>query len=114
MGYWLHNNKYHKDEITTKSELLTNEINCCKYCNKELANRQNRWRHEQKCKLSKPVTLEEQIKNLSNEIKEIKENKVHTNNSHDTTNNIQYIIILFYTNLFIIGFNYLGRRGCAR
>ena len=65
MGYWLHNNKYHKDEITTKSELLTNEINCCKYCNKELANRQNRWRHEQKCKLSKPVTLEEQIKYLS-------------------------------------------------
>ena len=98
MGYWLHNNKYHKDEITKKPELLTNETNCCKYCNKELANRQNRWRHEQKCKLSKSVTLEEQIKNLSEEIKVMKENKVNTNNSHNTknshntTNNIQYII----------------------
>jgi hypothetical protein len=87
MGYWKHNKKYHHEKN------IDNKIKfSCKYCNKELANRHSRWRHEQKCKLVNPITLEEQIKNLSNEIKEIKENKVNTNNSHDTTNNIQYII----------------------
>ena len=104
-GYWLHNNKYHNDipcvnqvapSVSTIPVLnRSNETNCCKFCNKQLANRHSRWRHEQKCKLVKPNILEEKIK----------ENKVNTNNSnntnnshntaknsYNTTNNIKYII----------------------
>jgi hypothetical protein len=86
---------------TTHNMKHSDKIKCCKFCNKQLANRHSCWRHEQKCKLSNRKTLEEQIKNLSDEIKEIKENKVNahntTNNSHNINNshnttNIQYII----------------------
>jgi len=110
-GYWLHNNKYHNEmpcvnqvapSISTIPLLnRSNEINCCKFCNKKLANRHSRWRHEQKCKLSKSITLEEQNKenkvnqNNSNNTKNAHNtNNSHntTKNSHNTTNNIQYII----------------------
>jgi hypothetical protein len=37
-------NKYHNDNIIE---------NGCKYCNKKLANRYSRWRHEQNCKIKK-------------------------------------------------------------
>ena len=89
MGLWRHNKKYHHEKN------IDNKIKfSCKYCNKKLSCKQSCWKHEQKCKLSKPVTLEEQIKYLSEEIKVMKEN---TNNSHNTNNsnnttNIKYII----------------------
>lgn len=71
MGFWLHNKKYHQEnqQIENNNETISN---ICKYCNKILANRQSKWRHEQKCKSSNNITLEEQVKKLSEEIKDIK------------------------------------------
>ena len=70
-GLWYHNNKYHKqpchqdvtkcnkistdnDQYVTKCNKISTDnhkINIyeCKYCKKNLFNRQSRWRHEQKC-----------------------------------------------------------------
>jgi len=70
-GLWYHNNKYHKQQchqnvtkcnkistdcyqdVTKCNKISTDnhEINIfeCKYCKKNLFNRQSRWRHEQKC-----------------------------------------------------------------
>ena len=96
MGLWRHNKKYHR-EINIDNKIKF----CCKYCNKKLSCKQSCWRHEQKCKLSKSITLEEQNKenkvnqNNSNNTKNAHNtNNSHntTKNSHNTTNNIQYII----------------------
>jgi len=95
MGLWRHNKKYHR-EINIDNKIKF----CCKYCNKKLSCKQSCWRHEQKCKLVKPITLEEQIKenkvnqNNSNNTKNAHNtnNSHNTKNSYNTTNNIQYII----------------------
>ena len=69
---WKHNKKFHKTNdtecyqkldpcdhhvtnnihkmITSNEKLITEPINNCKYCNKQLANRHSRWRHESNCK----------------------------------------------------------------
>ena len=61
MGLWRHNKKYH-DELN----IFTDEkINVCKYCNKELSCKQSKWRHEKKCQNSNSISLEEQVKKLS-------------------------------------------------
>jgi hypothetical protein len=60
----------------------------CQYCGKLFKHRQTRWTHEQKCKLKNKNPLTEQIKTLSNEIKELKAKPNIINN----TTNIQYII----------------------
>ena len=95
MGLWRHNKKHH-DETTQYNK------NGCKYCGKELSCRQNKWRHEYKCKLVNNQTLEEQVKKLSNDLDEIKTKQNNTitttnsnnsnNNSNNTTNNIQLVI----------------------
>lgn len=63
----------------------------CQYCDRLFKHRQTRWTHEQKCKLTNKNPLTEQIKTLSNEIKELKAKPNIINNTTNTTN-IQYII----------------------
>jgi len=60
----------------------------CQYCDKLFKHRQTRWTHERKCKSINKNPLTEQIKSLSNEIKELKEKPNIINN----TTNIQYIL----------------------
>ncbi len=92
MGLWLHNKKYHTEEIMTTTIKTKTNPNICKYCNKELSCKQSRWKHEQKCKSNKHQykILEDKVNELSQKIKNLEENpRTITNN---TTNNIQYII----------------------
>ena len=88
---WIHNKKFHKtnnihnvskcipSNITTVTNVHTNiqphDNTECKFCNKKLSNRQSRWRHEKIC--NQNVNNENNIflihiKELSNEIKELK------------------------------------------
>ena len=90
MGLWRHNKKYHGESDVDKHKLF-----CCKYCHKNLSCKQSKWRHEQKCKLVNNIPLEEQVKKLTEEIKEIKSKpNIITNNNttNNNTTNIQYII----------------------
>jgi hypothetical protein len=88
MGLWRHNKKYHTEISIT--ELISFH---CKYCSKELSCKQSCWRHEQKCKTLNTISLEDQVKKLSEEIKEIKLKSNNTiNNTTNNTTNIQYII----------------------
>ena len=57
---WTHNKnkhknnnikKYHKDIIKYQNNDDENKIFVCKYCNKEFSFNNNRYRHEQKCKI---------------------------------------------------------------
>ena len=86
-GLWYHNNKYHKQtchqNVTKYDKISTDchqnvhkkdfnyEINIfeCKYCKKNLSNRQSRWRHEQKCNNSN--NNNEIVEQLKNQITEI-------------------------------------------
>lgn len=91
MGLWRHNKKYHK-----KEEMI-NRTTACRFCNKELASKQSRWKHEQICKEGK-TPLEEQVKQLTEIVKNLEKkpnitnNNNTTNTTNNTTNNIQYII----------------------
>ena len=95
-GLWKHFNN-HRNEIEEINRNQENDI-FCSYCNKQLAYRQGKWRHEQKCKLISKPTVSEQIKQLSDEIQKIKENPINNvlnnnnNSNNQTTNNIQLII----------------------
>jgi len=93
---WNHNNKYHKQQchqnvtkcnkistdchqnVTKCNKISTDnhEINIfeCKYCNKNLSNRQSRWRHEVKCintNSNKEDNSKKIIEELKNQITEI-------------------------------------------
>ena len=86
-GLWYHNNKYHKQQChqnVTKCNKISidshqnvykkdfnDEINIfeCKYCKKNLSNRQSRWRHEQKCNNSN--NNNEIVEQLKNQIMEM-------------------------------------------
>jgi hypothetical protein len=84
-GLLKHLKNIHKiNEIPIDDNLQYN----CQYCDKLFKHRQTRWTHEQKCKVINKNPLTEQIKNLSNEIKELKAKPNIINN----TTNIQYII----------------------
>jgi len=92
MGLWLHEKKNHQKEKIPVIE----DITTCKYCNKKLASRQSKWRHEKTCAIKNNLSIDEKFKQLSDEIKELKEQKLKhqniTNNITNNTNNIQYII----------------------
>ena len=102
-GLWYHNNKFHKQQchqnVTKCNKISTDnhqnvtkcdkistdnhEINIfeCKYCKKNLSNRQSRWRHEQKCNNSNNNEIVElkkenaEIKNILTEL--LKSSKIH-------------------------------------
>ena len=88
-----HMNKYHNNNIIE---------NGCKYCNKKLANRYSRWRHEQKCKIKKEnkinkdntlelknliIDLQKQMNELINNQKPIILNNNSNNNNKTIINN---------------------------
>ena len=87
MGLWRHNKKYHQKEETI------NRTTACRFCNKNLASKQSRWKHEQICKEEK-IPLEEQVKELTKIVKNLekKPNITNNNTTNNTTNNIQYVI----------------------
>ncbi len=68
----------------------------CTYCGNEFSHRQSKWRHEKTCGNKNNLSIDEKFKQLSDEIKELKEQKLKpqniTNNITNNTNNIQYII----------------------
>ena len=96
MGWWKHNNNYHKQNKS---------INC-KYCDKKLSCKQSKWKHEKHCDISiNSITLKKQVDKLCKDVKIIKEEKniiinntintintTNTINTNNTINNIQYII----------------------
>ena len=98
MGFWKHNKKYHKED---NEEVLNTNTNC-KYCNQQLASRQGRWRHEQKCQQTKNIPIDEKFKQLEDKIKVLESKPSNANNSNTTNNmtnsnniinkSIQYVI----------------------
>jgi hypothetical protein len=80
----------HKQKYDVNNDDDSNNI--CKYCNKKLANRHGRWRHEQKCKLTHNNTLENQVKTLVEKVKIFEAKPTGSNNNTNNNNNIQYII----------------------
>lgn len=68
-GLSKHNKKYHSEKIKNN----TIKIYLCKYCNSNFEYRQSKWTHEQKCKLNNKIPVSEQIVNLNNQIKNLKE-----------------------------------------
>ncbi len=76
-GLWKHNNNKHNIKIEIENK------NKCKYCNKKLADRFSKWKHETKtCKQNTDI------------IKKTSKNTI-TNNNNLTQNNIQNINISF-------------------
>jgi len=84
-GLWKHNLKH-----TIKN--TTNKTYDCRYCNRKFNIKQTRWAHEQKCKQTNPVPLEEQVKKLTEKVKNLEDKPNITNNTTNNTNNIQLII----------------------
>ncbi len=92
---WNHVNKYHNDKISQKSsasnpfgsskcnsksvikDVQNNTSNYqCRYCTSIFKYKQGRWKHEQKCEIKTSHTdIIELKKELSNEIKEVRELK---------------------------------------
>ncbi len=102
---WNHNHKYHnknKNTLNTpsiqsdyikSSKMSTSGIqleynkpkldinddiknNICKFCNKELFNRQSRWRHELKCQIkNNQEDIKSELVEIKNEIKKLKNTK---------------------------------------
>ncbi len=70
-----HNTMYHNNKAIDKNLQLTNTKRkyFCTKCNKPYASRQSKWKHEQTCNNeSSFVTLTEQVKQMSQEINELK------------------------------------------
>jgi hypothetical protein len=64
----------------------TNKNNICKFCKKELYNRQSRWRHELKCEIkNSQENIKSELVEIKNELKQLKENK----KNNKITNNIK-------------------------
>jgi hypothetical protein len=106
---WNHNHKYHDMNANTKNtngihsehimstngihsehnkliEDETNKNNICKFCKKELYNRQSRWRHELKCEIkNSQENIKSELVEIKNELKQLKENK----KNNKITNNIK-------------------------
>jgi hypothetical protein len=106
-GLWKHIKNIHNTELDQTDQVKqykrTEQVKDfnCKFCNKNFSFNQSKWSHEQKCKTKNTLTLEEQVKMLSQKIKEIESkpsntnttnNTTNNNTTNNTTNNIQYII----------------------
>ena len=121
---WIHNKKYHNNTMYTTytnciqyehnktknpstSGIQSNPIqnNICKFCKKELYNRQSRWRHELKCQIksnqedikSELIEIKNEIKNLKNTksgptqiIKKVQGNIINGNNTDNGPKQIIY------------------------
>jgi hypothetical protein len=89
-----------------KISSINEDKNCCKYCNKNLSNYKNRWRHEKNCKMknNEEINKDEIIKQKDDQIHELMEmmnkliktskssqnnNKINGNNNNNNTTNIQ-------------------------
>lgn len=99
-----HNKKFHKDEYIPNVTICNQENiiqsipddidtkYLCKYCNKNYSNRQNKWKHEQKCKKNHIKTEETKQKELEvlklKEEKEILRLKIKLANTDKVDNNI--------------------------
>ena len=107
MGLWKHNKNHHnkildknescKNQNNTinnsnsliKSDVSQNKVYYCSKCNKEYTSRQSKWKHEKTCnKISEMEVLKNQVKQMNNEIQELKAKPSVINNY--TTNNTQH------------------------
>jgi hypothetical protein len=83
-GLWKHNKKHHFNKEKTKKESI-----CC-YCNKKLADRHSKWRHEQIC-THKDKSENNQIEVIKDEITKLKTELEIVKNKPATINNINNI-----------------------
>jgi hypothetical protein len=97
-----HNTMYHNEQVIDKNlqQQLANSKrkHFCSKCNKPYASRQSKWKHEQTCNNESPfVTLTEQVKQMSQEINELKtisheikelKNKPSVINNYTTNNTL--------------------------
>ena len=116
---WIHNKKFHNNKSTTCHQPVQNSIQnrlqecippnnidnnvICKFCKKELSNRQSRWRHEQNCKnkdtqteiKTEIIELKEKIQELTKKISNDKQTITNAKNSNINNGKIinQKIII---------------------
>jgi hypothetical protein len=95
-GLWKHNNIHHtnlNDDIIEKKHL-------CKYCEKELCNRQSRWRHEtQSCTKNPEINTTNNAQTINNvDAQNYTQNNIQTQNNTNIHNN----------NTINITFNKLG------
>ncbi len=80
---WTHNKNIHKNNITIKQPITTNEqllttkkTFSCNYCNKSYSIQQSKWKHEQKCKI---IFEEKEKKNNEIKLAEIELEKYNLN-----------------------------------
>ena len=98
---WNHNNKYHNIEANVNKPINEKEKPnyICKYCNKELADRFSKCRHQKICLVKKTeiIELENKMNKMQDEINQLKKitkpinQTINTNNG--TINNINYNIV---------------------
>jgi len=92
-GLFKHNKKYHSEQLI-QNDIIKKYL--CDFCTKELNSRQSKWIHEKKCKILNSTSLEEKVRQLSEDIRELKSKPNNITNNNNTTNNItnniQYII----------------------
>lgn len=111
-GLWKHHNIHHNDDnqdnISECSNLetpalpfdgniekikTTPKIHKCSKCNKVLANRHSKSRHEKNCSSINPKNIMDKFKQLENEINKIKSQPNIVNNyTSNTLNKVEYII----------------------
>ncbi len=95
-----------------KSELIeiSNDLTLCKYCNKKLASRHSRWRHEQICKNKELMEIKNKldIQTLNNNINNGTINNTINNNiviNNYNEDNLKYISDEFIKRMFV----YMGK-----
>ncbi len=77
------------DNVLSVQKQQTNKVYSCAKCNKIYTSRQAKWKHEKTCnKVSEMDVLKEQVKQMNNEIQELKLKPNVINNY--TTNNTQH------------------------
>ena len=58
------------------NNIIKEKKHACKFCFEKFRTRQTKWSHEQKCKITNETPLVEQVKKLTEEIKEIKNTNI--------------------------------------
>jgi hypothetical protein len=89
---------YHNNELSQKSAFTSakyqppknEDTYQCKYCTKKYKHIQSRWKHEQKCDKNKIGKIEEENKQIKQEVKELKTivNKLSKTTGNNSTINI--------------------------